>query len=144
MAKIIEASILIKNPPLKVYGYISDPLNMPFWSDMSEVKLVYGSGEVGTIYSFSMPTLMGKKQVSIEITQKVAPIIFAFRYTTTSIDNETSFKISKEGDATRVTTYRKIGIGTVAYLLTLNFIHDRDTKLQMEKMLKRLQSILEK
>jgi len=118
--------------------------NLPFWTDVKLAKRVSGNGEVGTIYNLTMNKILSKKIIPVEVTQKLAHAKFAYRDTTVSVQNEIGYIFSEESGKTVVTAYREVGLGSLAYLLTLNFLTDRDTKKQLEESLASLKEFLER
>lgn len=143
MVRKVEAQRIINKEPHEIYFYISNLENLPFWSDIAHIETVSGSGEVGSIYNIITPTLIGKRKTPIEVTQKSAHALFAFKDNTAPYNNETGFKLEGLEGKTRIIAYQEVGIGTVVSLLTLNFITQRDSKRNLSKMLARLASVLE-
>lgn len=150
MAKRIEKDIVINKKPHEIYFFISNLLNLPLWSDVATVEIVSGNGEVGTIYNVVTPTLLDKRKTPIEITQKSANELFAFKNNSYVFDNETGFSLKEEdlpaggqGGQTRVTAYQEIGLGAITSLLTLNFLTSKDAAHSLSEMLEKLKSTLE-
>lgn len=143
MAKRIEVDIVINKEPHQIYYFISDLLNLPFWSDVDAVEKVSGGGEIGSIYNIVTPTLLGKRKTPVEITKTITHQHFAFKDNSLSVNNETGFSLKEEGEQTRVTAYQEIEIGPLVSLLTLNFLTSKDAGRSLSGMLERLKSILE-
>lgn len=143
MAKRIEVDIVINKEPHEIYYFISDLLNLPFWSDVDAVEIVSGGGEIGSIYNIITPTLLTKRKTSVEITKTVTHALFAFKDNSLSVNNETGFELKEEDGKTRVTAYQEIEIGPLVSLLTLNFLTSKDASRSLSGMLERLKSILE-
>lgn len=89
------------------------------------------------------PTLLGKRKTPVEITQKVAHTLFAFKNNSYVFNNETGFSLKEEEGQTRVTAYQEIGIGTLAFFLTLNFLTSTDLAHNLSEMLEKLKATLE-
>jgi hypothetical protein len=144
MSKKITATIDIEKGVGEVYSFVAKMENLPFWTEIKSAEKISGTGEVGTIYNLTVKSFLTKKIVPVEITQKLAHAKFAYRDTTVSVQNEIGYIFSEESGKTVVTAYREVGLGSLAYLLTLNFLTDRDTKKQLEESLASLKEFIER
>lgn len=144
MSKRISAAIEIEKEVGEVYSFVTKVENLPFWTEIKLAEKISGTGEVGTIYNLTVKSHLTKKIVPVEVTQKLARSKFAYRDTTASVPNEIGYTFSDEGAKTKVTAYREVGLGSLAYLLTLNFLTERDTKQNLEESLASLKEFLER
>lgn len=143
MSKRISATIEIEKGVGQVYSFVTKMENLPFWTEIKSAEKINGTGEVGTIYNLTVKSHLTKKIIPVEVTQKLAHEKFAYRDTTTSVPNEIGYIFSDEGAKTKVTAYREIGLGTLIYLLSLNFLTERDIKKQLEESLVTLKNLFE-
>ena len=142
MQRVVR-DIIINKQPHQIYFFISNPENLPFWSEFAMVEKVSGDGGIGSTYNIITSSLLGKKKTPIEITRKIAHQHFAFKNNSTSYANETGFKLEEIDGTTKVTAYQEVEIGSLVSLITLNFISLRDTANILSKMLEKLKITLE-
>lgn len=139
----IAATVALDKPILRVYTFICDIAYYPFWTDISSVEKVSGTGEVGSIYTLTKRTMFGKESTPVEICQKVAPYHFAFQDKSKSFISEFGFQLKDLGEQTEITVYHEAQVRFFSGFLESNLVTGANTEVSLKKLLGSLQAALE-
>lgn len=139
MAKrTVSAKLVIQKPILDVFKFISDIEYYPYWSDLSSIEKISGTGEVGTEYFLKKKTVFGMESATVQISQKVTPFHFAFQDKTKEFISEFGFRLRDMGEQTEVTVYHEANILFFSGFFASNVLTGANTEVSLRGILTKL------
>lgn len=132
--------MVLNKSALQAYGFITDMDYYPYWSDVSHIEKVSGTGEVGTIYKIIKKTFLGKEEALLEVVQKIAPNHFALQDKTKSFVSIFGFRIEEMGDQCRLTVYHEAQLNFFSGFLSANPVTGVNSKLSLEQLLMKIKA----
>jgi uncharacterized membrane protein len=138
-----DIGTLIDRPVENVFGFISNPMNLPKWQAMVATVEPASSGPVGVGSKFKVNTeVMGRKMEGVmEITDFIPPEKFGFKNVAGPVQVQAVATFKPAGTGTRLNLNGQGEPGGVFKLA--EGVLAKQVKSQMEDNLKRLKSVLE-